>query len=433
MKDRFVTLGLALGAFALFYALFVPKPAADAAALALPVSTEKRDDGYQGLWRWLGGQGIRVVSFRDRYDRLAQQDTADTGNLLIVTLPQQVTARLDELRKLDAWLEQGNTLLVMAALDDTPAWAPRSGGDLLGVLARMTRLKFGVIKEEEPDTDSAEGVGQAQALQRAVRSLLQPQRGLILARGSHPLFAGVGSVATASAYPASRWKLNGTEDGSAPLELGVRADRAQGSAEAEPAVWLKRHGEGQIIVLAYASPFSNALMGEQDNARLFANIVAWSLSAHGAVLFDDAHQGLVNYYDAKAFFADPRLHRSLLWLCALWLLFVLGWQRLRPRADEWNPVDVTTFIKVTGSFIAGKVAANLVGQRLCANFFNRIRQRLAMPQDGLPVWDWLAAQAGVPAHDLERLRALYARAHSRKRVDLVQLQNCLSKITGSLL
>jgi hypothetical protein len=265
-----------------------------------------------------------------------------------------------------------------------------------------------------------------------VRALLEPQRGQILAKGSHPLIAGVGSIATASAYPASRWRLIST-DGSAPLELGVRADRAEGSSAAEPAVWLKRHGQGQIIVLAYASPFSNALIGQQDNARLMANIVGWSLTGGGAVLFDDAHQGLVNYYDGKAFFADPRLHRTLLWICALWLLFVLGWQRLRPRANEWNPVDVTTFIKVTGGFIAGKVAANLVGQRLCANFFNRIRQRLALPQDGLPVWDWLAAQASVPARELARLRELYERAHGRQRLDLVQLQNCLSKITGNLL
>jgi hypothetical protein len=216
------------------------------------------------------------------------------------------------------------------------------------------------------------------------------------------------------------------------LEIGERSDRAEGSATAEPAVWLKRNGQGQIIVVAFASPFSNALIGEQDNARLLANIVAWSRAGRGAVLFDDAHQGLVSYYDAKAFFADSRLHRTLLWICALWLVFVLGWQRLRPHSDSWNPVDVTTFIKVTGGFIAGRVGVNRTGQRLCENFFNRIRQRLALPQNGLPLWDWLDAQASIPARELAQLRRLHALAQTRQRINLIQLQNCLTTIMGIL-
>jgi hypothetical protein len=197
-------------------------------------------------------------------------------------------------------------------------------------------------------------------------------------------------------------------------------------------MWLKHYGQGQIIVLGFASPFSNGLIGQQDNARLFANIIAWSRAGGGALLFDDAHQGLVNYYDAKKFFADPRLHRSLLWICALWLVFVLGWQRLRPHTEGWNPVDVTTFIKATGSFFAGKVAPNLVGQRLCENFFNGVRQRLALPQDGMPVWGWLEAHASISAQDLDQLRRLHERTHSRRNVDLIQLQNCLKTITGSI-
>jgi hypothetical protein len=121
-----------------------------------------------------------------------------------------------------------------------------------------------------------------------------------------------------------------------------------------------------------------------------------------------------------------------LWIFLLWLLFLLGWQRLRPRADGWNPVDVTTIIKVTGGFIAGRVPECVAAQRLCANFFNRLRQRLALPLNGLPVWEWLATQAVVPASDLEQLRQLHARAQGRQHVDLVRLQNCLTKMMGNL-
>ncbi|MEO8314356.1 MAG: DUF4350 domain-containing protein [Pseudomonadota bacterium] len=429
MKERMITLGLALGAFVLFYALFVPKPGALADKSAMPLSTENMDSGYQGAWRWMQAQQIPVVSLRNRYGHIAQQGVPGTGNLLITTVPQKVPAREDETRNLHQWLERGNTLLVMAALDDTPAWSLRAG-DPNELLKRMTGLKFEVVPEKAPQ-DDRDSTSRSQTLRQAVQQVLAAQRGSIVAKGAHPLFAGVASVTTQSEYPASRWVAH-TTDASAVLELGVRSDMAKGSSTPEPAVWLRRYGIGQIIVVGYASPFSNALIGDAGNATLFANIVAWSRAAQGAVLFDDAHQGLVSYYDARTFFGDPRLHRTLLWVCLLWLLFVLGWQRLRPRSEGWNPVDVTTFIKVIGGFIAGRVPESIAGQRLCANFFNRIRLRLALPQNGLPVWDWLATQAVVPAADLEQLRRLYGRALSRQKVDLVQLQNCLTKMMGNL-
>jgi hypothetical protein len=430
VKDRLVTFALALGAFVLFYALFVPKPAGDADAIALPVSTEGRDAGYQGIWRWLKAQGIPVISFRGRYRSLAQQELPVTGNLMITTLPHKVPARDDEALRLDEWVEQGNTLLVMAALDDTPAWAARATADFLNTLKRLTGLSFREIKETPSNAATNETNRTTRSLRRVVQLLLAPERDSIVPRGSHPLLDGVASIATQSEYPASRWTAHSADD-FLFLELGERADMAAGSV-AEPAMWLRRYGQGQIIVLAFASPISNALIGEVGNARLFANIVAWSRAAQGAVLFDDSHQGLVDYYDAKAFFADPRLHRTLLWLGLIWLLFVLGWQRLRPHGDGWKPVDVTNLIHVTGGFLASRVAPNLVGQRLCGNFFNRIRQRLALPQNGEPVWDWLNTQASVPAAELERLRQLHARTLTSKRVNLVMLQNCLARITGSL-
>jgi hypothetical protein len=432
VKERLVTLGLALGAFAVFYALFVPKPGMNADRVVLPVSTETRGDGYQALWRWLGTQGIQAVSFRDRYTGLARRGTDDTGNLLIATVPQQVPVRAAELPALQEWVRHGNTLLLLAALDDTPRWALLSGADQLEALKRMTGMQFTTLAEKKPEAGAADGASRVQTVRQALQTLVESQRSEIVPRGSHPLFAGVGAVLAQSDFPASRWRAQSTD--SAPLlELGERTDRATGSTAAEPAVWLRRYGQGQVLVLGFASPLSNALIGEQGTARLFANIVTWSVGPHGVVLFDDAHQGLVDYYDAGAFFGDPRLHRSLLWICALWLLFVLGWQRLRPSTDGWSPMDVTTFIKVTGGFIAGKAAVNEVAKRLFRNFFNRIRQRLAMPENGEPVWEWLAAQASIPVHDLQELRQLHARMQTTRRVDLIRIQNSLTRMAGNLL
>jgi hypothetical protein len=91
--------------------------------------------------------------------------------------------------------------------------------------------------------------------------------------------------------------------------------------------------------MVMALPIQQFTIGKQDNARLFANIAGWLRGEQGAVLFDDAHQGLVATTMPMPF-CRPATARSLLWLC-LWLVFVLL-QRFRPHTDSWIPVDVTT-------------------------------------------------------------------------------------------
>ena len=58
--------------------------------------------------------------------------------------------------------------------------------------------------------------------------------------------------------------------------------------------------------------------------------------------------------------------------------------------------------------------------------------RLGLAPDGGPVWEWLAAQAGVPSNDLSELRRLHDRIQAGRSVDLLRLQNLLSQLQGSL-
>jgi hypothetical protein len=307
----------------------------------------------------------------------------------------------------------------MAALDDTPQWALATGSNLVETAGRLTRLKFEVI---EPQHSQSQG----RSLSAALNGFLSAQNGAIEPRGAHPLLQDVHSVRVVSELPASRWRAR-PMDRSAVLQIG------QIAGNGDPAIWLRRQGKGQILTFGVASIFSNQLIGEADNARLLSNLIAWSVSNGGAVIFDDAHQGVVSYYDAKAFFADPRLHRSLGWIVLLWFVFVLGVQRLRMRSREWNPVDATAFVAMSGEFFASALPAEAVGARLCANFFNSIRRRLGLQQDGGPVWDWLTAQAGVAPGDLAELRRLHGRIETGRRVDLLRLQNLLSRLQGNLI
>jgi hypothetical protein len=449
LKERLVTLGLALCALALFYVLFLPKPAPQDNLPAMPLSSESGPNGYQAAWRWLKAERTPVFALHERYDALnaARARFSSAGNLLLTTLPHKLPVRPAEAAQLDSWVERGNTLVVMAALDDTPLWA-LGDSKLLEAVGRLTRLKFEVINDGPaakapavapkdpavaPKDPAAAPKGPAaehssaphRSLHSVLSGILQSQRSTIEPRGAHPLMEDVHAVQVVSDLPASRWRAS-LMDRSAVLQIG------QVAGNGDAAIWLRRQGKGQIITFAVASIFNNQLIGQQDNAILLSNLIAWSVRNGGAVIFDDAHQGAVSYYDAKAFFADPRLHRSLGWIVLLWFVFVLGVQPLRTRIREWNPIDVTAFIAMSGEFFASTLTPAAAGARLFENFFNSIRHRLGSVPDGGPVWEWLSAQAGVPLSDLSELRRLHDRIQAGRSVDLLRLQNLLSQLQGSL-
>jgi hypothetical protein len=428
LKERLTTLALAAAALALFYVFFFPKPTPEQ-ELALPLSTEEGDDGYQALWRWLQAQHVAVATLRQPYTDLsaAVSKLAGSGNLLITTMPHRVPARDAELNALDEWIDKGNTLLIMAALDDTPRWALGGGEAFLHSLERMTRIQF------EARDSAAEGNALTKPRKKVANLLhaLEPRQIVIEPKGSHPLLDGVHSLLAVSEFPASHWRAM-PMDASPALEIANRQADEKAGIGADPAIWLKPQLRGQILVFGVGSSFTNRGIAERDNARLFANIVAWSVRRGGAVIFDDAHQGAVSYYDAKAFFRDPRLHRTLLWILALWLLFVLGSQRLRPAPESWNPADITAFIRVTGGFFASALTRSVAAQQLFHNFFNSVRRDFQLPEDGTPVWDRLATDARVDASTLARLQRLYESTRSGEKVDLIQLHNMLSRLQGTL-
>jgi hypothetical protein len=423
LKERLVTIGLAAGALLLSYALFFPKPAADDQAPPRPLSKEPGSAGYQGAWRWLTGEGVPVRAWRESFDRLSRDASLKaTGNLLLTTLPHKLPVHGDEAMELDEWISRGNTLVVAAALDDTPAWALAGGGRLVKDVGRLTRLKFEAVAPAA-DKDGKK-IDSLRALRGALNRLAQPRDLVIAPHGVHPLMQGVGTLRVQSDFPASQWRA-ASMDSAGVLEV-ARAGN-------EGAAWIKRQGEGQVITFAVAGLFSNKDIGTADNGKLLANLVAWSLRDGGAVLFDDAHQGSVSYYDAKAFYADPRLHRTLAWLVLLWLIFVLGVQRLRAHSSAWRPADITAFVNTSGDFFAATLAPAAAAERMLANFFNSIRRRLGAAEDGQPTWEWLATQAAVPPDKVAELRELHALVRGGRRFDLGRLQNLLSLLQGKII
>jgi hypothetical protein len=117
---------------------------------------------------------------------------------------------------------------------------------------------------------------------------------------------------------------------------------------------------------------------------------------------------------------------------ALWLVFVLGPQRLRAAASRWQPVDVTSFVRASGGFMARVLRPAVAGQQLFVNFFNDVRRRVGLPPNGEPVWDWMNAQRALPAPDLDRLHDLHDKVMRGRRVDLPVLQTLLVRARATL-
>ncbi len=310
-------------------------------------------------------------------------------------------------------MAQGNTVLVVAALEDEPAWSVATLDSLMtDRLQRMTGLHF------------TARAGTRSAL-KALTTGTSDARPL----GDFPLLANIRHITTLS-YLSRSWNVT-TADARLPLALAARSDNG------DPILYLEREGAGQVILCAVASPFSNAGVLHDDNAALLANIIAWSRGSGGAVVFDDAHQGLTAYYDAKAFFADPRLHATLGWIVLLWLAFVLGPQPLRVRRHEWQPLDEAVYVEASARYLAAVVRPGDAAQRLIEDFLDWLRARLRLdPGDSghaaAAIWQWLGAQATVSAADRRELQACYASACAGERIKLTRLQNLLAQLRENL-
>jgi uncharacterized protein DUF4350 len=415
MKERWITLALAAGALGLFYVLFFPKPQPPGLALqdGSPLSTDGRPDGYLALWQWLGEEHIARLSLRLQYDHLDGLLARPAGNVMLATMPQRIATRAAELNALENWVAYGNTLVIMAALDDVPGWAVAASDPLMiERLGRLTGLHLKTASSAKSKLPSLTAGG------------LQ-----IRPRGEFPLLKGVRRV-SAQAYLSRDWRAR-IAHGRLPLELAARRDNN------DPVIWLERRGAGQIILCAVATPFSNAGVLRDDNAILLANMIAWSRGPGGAVVFDDAHQGLTAYYDAKAFFDDPRLHATLGWIVLLWLAFVLGSQPLRARRPAWRPLDETAYIEAGARYLAAVVRPPEAAQRLIEDFLEWLRARLRLDTGYSAdaqhaVWQWLEGQPAISTAGRRELQACYASACAGERVDLTRLQNLLAQLRENL-
>ena len=445
MKERLVTLVCALGALALFFAMFVKRegPLGARSEIPRPTTAERRGNGYHAALSWLDAEGIRAVSLRDRYDVLAKrEDLPRTGNMLVVTLPAAAGFTTAEFVPLDSWVRAGNTLLVLAALSDNPDWAFSQGGLASGDLNLLTGLEFETVRSREarivkrahPAAPGKPGKGATQRESTAdaaseartdavaaFRAFAEPQHISMVANRPHAYFDGVRTVESLSDYPHQIWTVKVPYEG---FVLALAHERES----SEGVLWTRPLGGGRIIVSGLGSVFTNRALGLADNAKLLANIVGVNVGAQGAVLFDDFHQGLGAGYYPEKFYRDRRLYITLGVLAALWLIWVLGSTRLRVPASRIATPREAELIRAAGGFLARALPTHAGARQLLDNFFRRVSARAGERREpGVP-WDVLERSARIAPADLEQLKTWYADAYAARRVPLGRLQNLIVRL-----
>jgi hypothetical protein len=405
VRERLITLACATGALVLFIILFLqPVGALDwRESVPRPTSAESRDNGYYAAAAWLRAAGVRTGSLRARSDGLgARRDLPIAGNVLVITLPGTDSYRLAEARAVQHWVRAGNTLLILAALEDNPDWSNVAGGVSVGDLKVLSGIDFDVATVPAADVPAT--------------PRLVPNR-------PHAYFSGVASAVSSAPRSSQEWRAHIPYD-SYLLTLAHEASSTQ------PLIWTRLLGEGRIVVCALGSLFTDAALGRADNARLLSNVIAASLGRNGVVIFDDYHQGLSTAYDPDKFYADPRLHRTVFVLLGLWLVWVLGATRLRtPVAHLAAPREVD-LVKAHGAFLARALPRTIAARRLLEHLFRRLALRAAPPQTD--PWQQLRVTAHVSDADLAQLQRWRARALAGEPVPLVRLYNLICRIGGQV-
>ena len=428
MKDRLITLFGGLFALYLVITLLIPPSQPDYASY--PLTIDRDQHGMALLYEWLGKNNILLHSSRQRYDDiLSQAKIPDDGNLMVISLPLKMQARKAEIASLRQWIAQGNTVVILAAHSDSPAWvASKQNSRSNSNFPLLSSLGFNIsvdVKSETSDEDKDEE--KIQSLYNAIKAT-EPSEASIVATGiNNPAIKSV--IVKQRQSKQEKWILSPRES-----KRGSRVLLAESKNKDSAALWQISIGSGNLIVSRYADLFSNRWLTKGDNARLFDTLLQQHLAEDSYVLFDDMHQGLTELYDSDAFYSDSRLHNTLWFLLGFWLLYLIGHSnRLAPPLSETRKHHAADFIRAIGGLFARRLSNATTALGLIRAFFNEVRQQYGLPMNSEPVWQLLDDAPRIDKQQLVSLQTAYNTAQQDKKQNLIKLHNQLRNTRKSLL
>lgn len=412
MKERLSILLGVLAAAYLVWGVFTPRISPN--SIERPLSTEAGPNGYLGLQRWLEQSGVSTHSLRERLTALTEPSSAFArpGHVLITVMPHHVHPNRDEMNALLDWVSEGNTLVILAGFNDTPRWTYAANiKDFVADFAYLTSLRA-IFRTADKDDRGTKGDNA-----KLVR-IPEPQKFELAALPGHWLTDNVHELAAISDLLTGQWNIE--PDPGAPAFLIAR--EPAGNVDA---LLITDLGKGAIVVSTFASLWQNSVIGKRDNRQLVVNLLRHHLGPGGSVIFDDYHHGLTNAYDAGAFFSDPRLAWTGVFLLGFWVLYaVFSDSRLGRPTQPGGAPSHTDFVRTLGRFLARKVSRRDAGLRLVENFLAHVRPHLTAGPEA-SVWQRVVA---VPRMDEGLAKALgrdHARLQAGRTVDLQELQRRL--------
>lgn len=432
MNDRLITLFGGIASLVIIIALLLPPRELTLANDSRPTTTDRGIHGLQGLRTWLEHNRIPSISLRRRYTSLQLDPRlSDSGNLIVISIPQTTEPSRAELDALTDWIVQGNHVLLLGARNDRPPWS-LTGGNALESLPRALGLEF-----TSPTTaEAGDKVGNGETslsdnLHEAGAVLLGEDRQALTLEPvfDHPVLEQVGSVATYRSliHDAPQTTLAGVYGPRQTLPL-LRRDNPPGVA-----LWEFRAGAGGGWISSHPDLFGNVTLGLADNARLFANLAASALGEDGHIIFDDMHFGVSDLYDPDNFFRDPRLHNTLLFLGLFWLLYLFGYSnRLAPPVPRDAPPRASEFVEAMAGFFARRMNTVAAGRRILEHFHSDIRSRYRTADPRTPAVELLRNTSTVREDDLRELERLAQNIAHNRKTSLLRLTRIIDRITGTL-
>lgn len=428
MRDTLITLAGALLSFIVLVSLMSPQP--EKAVVSRPTTEDAGRHGLKALHSWLDQNNFNIHSLRTPVTRIDQQILRVSGNLMIVSLPLAREPLDSEWLALNNWIREGNAMLVLASLYHIPSWSKTHEwsreDDIKDAIGKLTAeeftLKRDVIEDKESEFSLADMQESIQAFKPSVYRLYPAVE--------HSLFSDVyelESVHTPGMYQykneiddteAAYWTI---QSESARLALRL----VHGESQEHTGMWLLPVGKGWVYLSAFPDLLGNAVVKQQDNARWFTNLISHTVSKDGYVIFDDYHFGLSDLYDPEAFFADDRLHNSLLFIGVFWLIYALGRSpRLAPVRNRSIKPASRDFVEAMAGFFTRRIKPATIAYELATRLLQDISMHTQLSGDSL--WNWLHDHPDVSQRDIQRLQKASGRWPGKTK--LIQLTRSINRI-----
>jgi len=428
MRDTLITLAGAFLSFFLLVSLMSPRQ--EQRLVSRPTTEDEGKHGLKAVYRWLAENNVNTYSLRRPVTRIDQEALPSSGNLMIISLPLGRKALDSEWLALNRWVSDGNTVLVLAGMYHVPQWGEghdwaRESG-IIDAIEYMTAEEFSLQREHIEDSETEFDLTD---MREAIEAF-KPSSYRLYPAIEHSLFKDIAEMESWHTPGVYQYKDEIDDIQSAHWSIDSESSRLAlrlmvGESPQQTAMWLLPIGSGWIYLSAFPDLVSNSVLKQQDNARWLANLLTHTVVENGYVIFDDYHFGLSDLYDPEAFFADRRLHNSLLFVGAFWLIYALGRSpRLAPVKKRNRKPATTDFIEAMAGFFTRRIKPRAIAKKLAERLLEDISRQTQL--EGESLWNWLDGHPEIRERDLRRLQQ--ASGYTPGQTKLIQLTRSIDRI-----